>query len=375
MRIPFVDLQTQYEALEDEVMAAVQPLLSSARYIGGPPVEEFEKQFADYCGVEFAAGVANGTDALQIALRALGIGPGDEVITAANTFIATAAAVELVGARTVLVDIDRATFTLNPALLERAITPRTKAIIPVHLYGQPADMNPILEIARRRGVAVIEDAAQAHGAEYDGRRAGSLGDVACFSFYPGKNLGAYGDAGAVTTNDPRIAERVRLLLDHGRVNKYEHALIGLNSRLDSIQAAILSVKLRHLDDWNRQRRQVADWYGEALATSGLTTPTVAPDRSHVFHLYVVRCESQGQRSAIQSHLNSLGIATGIHYPLPLHLQPALAHLDYVAGTMPETERAADLILSLPMYPELTQAQVDRVADGIAAASGVLTPAD
>ena len=375
MQIPFVDLPAQYASIKDEIAEAVQPLLDSARYIGGPPVDAFEAEFARYCEVDYAVGVANGTDALQLALKAVGVEPGDEVITAANTFIATAAAIDLIGARPVLVDIDPTSYNIDPALIEQAISSRTKAIVPVHLYGQPADMDPIVEIAGRHGIPVVEDAAQAHGATYRGRRAGSLGDVACFSFYPGKNLGAYGDAGAITTSDPEFVERIRLLMDHGRTSKYEHAIVGHNSRLDSIQAAILSVKLRHLDAWNAKRQQAAGWYDQALAATSLESPKVEDSSSHVYHLYVVRCESAAHRAEIQEQLDAVGIATGIHYPLPLHLQPALSHLDYAPGTMPETERAANVILSLPMFPELTEEQVAAVVEGVGATSTQLVPAD
>lgn len=367
MRVPFVDLKAQYLSIKDEVDEAMRSVVESCRYVGGAPVDAFEESFARYCEADHAIGVANGTDALQLALRALGIGPGDEVITVANTFIATAAAIYSVGARPVLVDIDPETYTIDPAQIEAAITPRTKAVIPVHLYGQPADMDPILDICRRRGIAVIEDAAQAHGAEYAGRRTGSMGDVACFSFYPAKNLGAYGDGGAVTTNDPAIYERVMKLRDHGRISKYEHALVGFNSRLDTIQAAVLSVKLGHLDHWNAQRQQVASWYRDALAGTDIGTPAVRANSTHVYHLYIVTCASTEARDRLQADLTAAGVETGIHYPLPLHLQPAVADLGYKPGDMPITEDIAQRMLSLPMFPEMTLEQVHYVADVVRSA--------
>jgi dTDP-4-amino-4,6-dideoxygalactose transaminase len=359
VQIPFVDLQAQYARIKPEIDEAIQGILDSTRFIGGEPLTAFERDFATYCHAEYALGVANGTDALHLALRAAGIGQGDEVITAANTFIATAAAIDVTGATPIFVDIDLATHTIDPEQVERAITPRTKAIIPIHLYGQPADMDALMEIAERHGLIVIEDAAQAHGAEYNGRRAGSIGHMSCFSFYPGKNLGAYGDGGAITTNDPELVDRLDKLRDHGRTTKYEHAMVGWNSRLDALQAAILQVKLRHLDEWNEQRRQVAEWYGEALSGSDLIIPQVRAGSTHVYHLYVVMTED---REALQRNLEEAGIATGIHYPLPLHMQPAFAHLGYQQGDMPNAEYAASRILSLPMFPELTRDQAYAIAE-------------
>jgi dTDP-4-amino-4,6-dideoxygalactose transaminase len=301
--------------------------------------------------------VASGTAALHLALLACGVGPGDEVITTPFTFIATTEAISHCGARPVFVDIDAGYYTIAPAKIEAKITPRTKAIIPVHLYGQPADMTPIMEIARAYGLKVIEDAAQAHGAEYRGQRVGSIGDAACFSFYPGKNLGAYGDAGMVTTNDEEIAHQVRLLRDHGRKSKYEHLVEGYGERLDTLQAAILRVKLRHLEDWNEARRERARWYDEMLAGSGLGLPQERPGSRHVYHLYVVRTP---QRDGLAAHLKAQGIATGMHYPIPLHVQPAYSHLVSITGDSSMAECAAREVLSLPMFPELTLQEVEEI---------------
>lgn len=366
MQIPFVNLKAQYETLKDEVAEAIRGILDSAQFIGGEALASFERDFAAYCQVRHARGVANGTDALHLALRAFGIGHGDEVITTAHTFIATAAAIVATGARPVFVDIDPDTCTIDPRMIERALTDRTKAIVPVHLFGQPADMDPIKDIARRRGLYVIEDAAQAHGAEYQGVRTGALGDVACFSFYPGKNLGAYGDGGAITTNNAAIAERIERLRDHGRTNHYSHAEIGFNSRLDALQAAILQVKLRRLDEWNANRRRAAEWYAAELAQSGIRAPFVRKGSTHVYHLYVI---ATNERDAIRNKLNEAGVATGIHYPVPLHLQPALVHLGYRQGDLPYCEAMAAQSLSLPMFPELTCDQVRRIAAIVRAAAG------
>ncbi|MGY3549615.1 DegT/DnrJ/EryC1/StrS family aminotransferase [Bradyrhizobium sp. USDA 4469] len=358
MHIPFVDLKAQYETLKDEVAEAIRGVLNSAQFIGGEPLASFESDFAAYCQVRYARGVASGTDALHLALRALGIGHGDEVITTAHTFIATAAAIVSTGARPVFVDIDPGTSTIDPKMIERAVTERTRAIIAVHLFGQPADMGPIKDIARRRGLYVLEDAAQAHGAEYQGVRTGALGDVACFSFYPGKNLGAYGDGGAITTNNRAIAERIERLRDHGRTTHYTHAEVGFNSRLDALQAAVLQIKLRHLDEWNTSRRRAAEWYAAEFAQSEIKTPSVRTGSTHVFHLYVI---TTNDRDAMRNKLEEAGVATGIHYPLPLHLQPAFEHLGYRQGDLPCCEAMAARSLSLPMFPELTRDQVRRVA--------------
>lgn len=355
MHVPFVDLKAQYSSIQLEVALAIQEILDTCGFIGGEPVESFEREFATYSDARFAIGVANGTDALHLALRAMGVGGGDEVITAANTFIATAAAIRMAGATPVFVDIDPDTYTIDPALIEAAITPRTRAIVPVHLYGQPTDMGPIMEIAERRGLLVLEDAAQAHGAEYGGRRIGSIGHAAAFSFYPGKNLGAYGDGGAITTNDEALAARLAQLRDHGRTTKYEHAVVGYNSRLDAIQANILRVKLRYLDLWNEQRRAAATRYAEGLAGAGLATPCVRPGSTHVYHLYVVETPD---RAALQAQLAAAGVSSGIHYPVPLHLQPAFRELGYRPGDMPRSEAATARILSLPMFPELSAEQIE-----------------
>ena len=358
MHIPFVDLKAQYDAIKDEVAEAIQGILQSAQFVGGEAVASFERDFAAYCQVRYARSVASGTDALHLALRALGIGHRDEVITTAHTFIATAAAIVATGARPVFVDIDRDTYTIDPRMIERALTDRTRAIIPVHLFGQPADMGPIRDIARRRGLYVLEDAAQAHGAEYQGVRTGALGDVGCFSFYPAKNLGAYGDGGAVTTNNAAIAERIERLRDHGRTTHYNHAEIGFNSRLDALQAAVLQIKLRRLDEWNINRQRAAEWYAAELAQPGIKTPFVRKGSTHVYHLYVI---ATNERDEMRSKLNEAGVATGIHYPLPLHLQPALAHLGYRQGDLPHCEAMAGLALSLPMFPELAHDQVRHIA--------------
>lgn len=372
MSIPFVDLRSQYASIQDEVAGAIQGVLDSCTFIGGEPLAAFEQEFADFCNTDFAVGVASGTDALHLTLRALGIGAGDEVITVANTFIATGAAIEMAGARPVFVDIDPNFFTIEPALIEPAITPRTKAIIPVHLYGQTADMDPIMEIAQRYKLSVIEDAAQAHGAEYQGRRAGSIGHAGCFSFYPGKNLGAYGDGGAITTSDPKLVRRLLRLRDHGRSTKYEHAVVGYNSRLDALQAGILRVKLRHLEQWNRHRQQVVAWYQEGLRGAGLTLPDERPGAKHVYHLYVV---TTSERDKLQRRLAAVNIATGIHYPVPLHLQPAFRHLGYRIGDLPHAEAAARRILSLPMFPELTRHQIARITGSVRVPRYAEIPAD
>jgi len=361
MAVPFVDLKAQYAALKPEIDSAIQAVVARCDFILGQAVSEFEAEFARFCGVRHAIGVGNGTDALRLGLLAAGIGPGDEVITAANTFIATTEAISQTGAAFRLVDVDERTYNLNPALLEDAITPRTKAILPVHLYGQPADMDPILDVARRHNLVVVEDACQAHGARYKGRRAGSMGHLAAFSFYPAKNLGAYGDAGAVVTDDEALAHRLDLLRNHGQKSKYEHVMEGYCSRLDTLQAAVLRVKLRHLDAWNARRRQVAAWYNERLADLPVVRPHVMPGAEHVYHLYVIRTE---RRDALREFLAARGIGTGMHYPIPLPLTEAYAGLGFRRGQFPVTERLAGEILSLPMFAEMTEAQVDEAAGAI-----------
>lgn len=362
-QVPFVDLAAQYSAIAEEINRASMSVMRKADFILGRDVALFEEEFADFCEARHAVGVDSGTSALELALRACGIGPGDEVITAANTFIATAFAISYCGATPVLVDIDPHAYTLDPAQLERAISPRTKAVIPVHLYGHPADMEAIGEIAARRGLVVIEDACQAHGARYKGKRVGSLGHAAAFSFYPAKNLGAYGDGGIVVTNDKQIAESIRMLRDYGQREKYHHILQGYNRRLDTLQAAVLRVKLRHLEAWNNLRRQHAALYTQLLTKSDLVLPREARYANSVWHLYVIRTQ---ERDARKAALAEQGIAAGIHYPIPIHLQPAYRALGYEEGSFPITERYARQILSLPMYPELTPRLVEQVSKAITA---------
>jgi dTDP-4-amino-4,6-dideoxygalactose transaminase len=356
-QIPLVDLKAQYSTIRSEIDAAIQQILDTTGFIMGPAVRAFEAEFADFCGVAHCVGVSSGTAALTLALRALGIGPGHEVITVAHTFIATAEAICAVGARPVFVEIDPATYTLDPAALKPAITSATRALLPVHIYGQPADMTEINEIATAHGLAVIEDAAQAHGATWQGRKAGTLATLACFSFYPGKNLGAYGDAGAVTTDDPALAERIRLLRNHGRRSKYLHEEVGYGERLDTIQAAILRAKLPHLAEWTATRRRLAARYTKLLAGCQVVLPTVAADADPAWHLYVIRTP---HREGLLAHLKAHGVEAGVHYPVPLHRQPAFAALGHASRALPVTEEVAATCLSLPLYPELTDAQQDRI---------------
>jgi dTDP-4-amino-4,6-dideoxygalactose transaminase len=365
--VPMVDLRAQYERIRPEVDAAMARVLESTQFIKGEECTLFEREFAAYCGAPHACGVANGTDALVLALRAYGVGPGDEVVTVANTFIATGEAILLNGARPVFVDVDD-TFTMDAAKLERALTPRTKVILPVHLYGQPADMQPILELAARHGLPVLEDAAQAHGAEVGGRRAGSLGHAACFSFYPGKNLGAYGDAGMVTSGDADYIARLRQIANHGGgSNKYDNVVVGTNSRLDTLQAAVLRVKLRHLDAWNRERRERVEAYAKALAgVPGLTLPRERSEARSAWHLYTVRTP---ERDGLQAHLKAQGIATAVHYPRPIHLQPAMAPAGGRVGDLPVSEALSREVLSLPLYPELPLPTVERIAGEVRAFCG------
>jgi dTDP-4-amino-4,6-dideoxygalactose transaminase len=356
MTIEFVDLKRQFQPLREEIMSRIEQVLAGMNLFLGENVYRLEEEFAAYCGVPHAIGVASGTDALHLALRAVGVGRDDEVVTVANTFFATVEAIALCGARPVFVDIDAASYTMDPSLVEAAITPRTKAIVPVHLYGQPADMDPIVEISRKHGLAVVEDACQAHGAEYKGAKAGSLGDVAAFSFYYSKNLGAYGEGGMVVTKDREIATRVQMLRNHGGRERYRHELMGANARLDEIQAAALRVKLPYLDSWNAARRTWAEEYSRRLAgLEDVVTPVQQPYTKHVFHLYVIRTPD---RDGLQGWLKRHGVSTGIHYPVPVHLQEACADLGYSLGCLPKTEAAAQEILSLPMFAELT---VDEVA--------------
>lgn len=359
--IPLVDLHAQYRAIRPQVEAALQRVLERATFILGPEVDRFEQAFARYVGATGAVGVASGTAALHLALVACGIGPGDEVITTAFTFVATAETISHTGARPVFVDIDPRTYNIDPARVEAAVTPRTRAIVAVHLYGQPAAMDALGDIARRHGLWLIEDAAQAHGAAYRGQRCGSLGHLACFSFYPAKNLGAYGDAGAVTGNDAALLATVRQLRDHGRTSKYRHEELGYGARLDAVQAAVLGVKLAYLDEWNAARRRQAQRYTELLAESGVVPPWEAPEGQHVYHLYVVRTP---RRDALLAHLRAQGIEAGVHYPLPLHRQPVYLKRGYGEVVLPEAERAAAEVLSLPLYPELTPAQVGYVVERV-----------
>ena len=355
--IPFVDLKAQYRSIKAEIDAAVAGVLESCQFSLGSEVAAFEQEFAAYCGAQHAVAVNSGTSALHAALLAAGVGPGDEVITVPFTFVATTAAIGYAGARATYVDIDPRAYTMDPRALEEAVTPRTKAILPVHLYGQPADMDPILAIARRHRLVVIEDACQAHGAAYKGKPVGGLGDIGCFSFYPGKNLGAYGEGGIAVTNNPDYARTMRMLRDWGQEKKYHHVLKGFNYRMEGFQGAILRVKLRHLEAWTEARRAHAARYDELLAGSAVETPVAMPYARHVYHIYAVR---SSRRDALQQALNAQGIQTGIHYPIPVHLQPAYADAAFQRGDFPHAERAATEVLSLPMFAELTDAQIEEV---------------
>jgi dTDP-4-amino-4,6-dideoxygalactose transaminase len=366
-KVPFLDLKAHHAPLMPEFLAVIREVIEACAFAGGPYVAKFEEDFAAFCQTRHAAGVGNGTDALWLALLALGVGPGDEVITVPSTFIATAEAITYCGARPVFVDIEAQTYTMDPALLEAAITPRTKAIIPVHLFGQMADMDPILAIAARHGIPVIEDACQAHGATYHGRAAGSLGVAGCFSFYPGKNLGAFGEAGATTTNDPDLHGKICVLRDHGQVRKYHHAMVGWNGRMDGIQAAVLRVKLPHLARATELRRQHAAQYHRELAgVPGIICPGEAPGRSHVYHVYAARVANRDEFIAA---LTDAGVGTGIHYPVPVHLQECYASLGYQPGSFPVAEQCAREFVSLPMFPELTPEQVSYVAAVAKTAAG------
>ena len=363
MNIPFVDLKKQYKSIKGEIDKAISEVIEKTAFVGGPFRKSFEENFAAFCGVKNCVGVGNGTDALCISLRAMDIGPGDEVITAANSFIATSEAISMAGAKVVFVDIDPGTYNIDINKIEEKITERTKAIIPVHLFGQPADMDSILDIANRHSLKVLEDAAQAHGAMYKERKIGSIGDTACFSFYPGKNLGAYGDGGAIVTNDDELAERAQMIANHGRLDKYDHKFEGVNSRLDGIQAAILEVKLKHLPEWTEQRRQNAYLYKRYLKGSGVVTPVEIPEAKAVYHLYVVRV-NDGKREKLQDYLKSFGIATGIHYPIALPNLTAYEYLKHKEADFAEASKASREILSLPMFPELEEEQIAFVAEKI-----------
>jgi dTDP-4-amino-4,6-dideoxygalactose transaminase len=363
MIVPFLDLKAQYLSIKGEIDGAIQSVIDNTSFIMGKDVSEFEKEFAKFCGVKYAIGVASGSAALDLVLVACGIQQGDEVITVPNTFIATAEAISHVGAKPVFVDIENVSYNMDPELLEAVITPKTKAIIPVHLFGHPADMDPINAIAREYNLIVIEDAAQAHGAMYKGNIVGTLGNAACFSFYPAKNLGAYGDAGMVVTNDEAMARRVRLLRDHGRSEKYSHEIEGYGARLDTIQAAILRVKLRYLEQWTNKRRMNAQLYNSCLKTNGvgIEIPRETCHAKHVYHLYVIKTD---ERDALCTSLKGGGIATGLHYPIPLHLQPAYKYLGYKEGDFPVTEELARKCLSLPIFPELREEDIVYVTSSI-----------
>jgi dTDP-4-amino-4,6-dideoxygalactose transaminase len=359
-RIPFLDLVAQHRALEEELVASFRAALRTAQFVGGPEVEAFEREFAAYCDSPHCSGVNSGTDALRFAYLALGVRPGDEIVTVAHTFIATAETITQAGGRVRFVDIDERTMTIAPDAAAAALGPRTAGIVPVHLYGQPADLDAILALASRHGVWVVEDAAQAHGARYKGKRVGSLGSLGCFSFYPGKNLGSLGEGGAVTGADASLMGAVRRLREHGQSSKYVHQTEGFNGRLHAIQAAFLRIKLRRLDEWNTQRRRAAGWYRKALGgLSDLILPDAAAYAEHVYHLYVVRTPA---RDRLHEYLTKRGIGAGLHYPQPLHLQEAYASLGLKKGALPVTERVAAQCLSLPIFPDITQAQVARVAE-------------
>ncbi len=362
-RGPLVDLRAQYAHLAEDLRSAVLRVLDSLDYVQGAEVAAFEEEFGAACDTRYAVATSTGTSALHLALLALGVGPGDEVITVSHTFIATAEAISACGATAVFIDIDPRTYLMDPSLLEAAITHRTKVILPVHLYGQTADMDAILAIANRHGLPVLEDACQAHRATYKGRRAGSLGVAGCFSFYPSKNLGTVGEGGAVVTNDLGMAERMRMLRDHGQSRRYYHDVVGFNYRMASIQAAALRVKLPYLDGWNAARRDRARHYGRALAGLPVTTPDASNDGEPIYHLYVIRAAN---RDGLRDHLTAQGIGSGIHYPVPIHLQQAYAGTGWSMGALPVTELVAGRILSLPMYAELTNNQIELVGESIAA---------
>lgn len=359
--IPLVDLKAQYATIKTEIDQAIEEILVNTSFVGGPRLEQFERNFAAYCEAGECVGVANGTDALALIFRALSIGPGDEIITTTHTFAATVGAIMMCGATPVLVDIEPQTMLLCPDAVERAITPKTRAIVPVHLYGQPCDMDRLGELARAHSLPLIEDAAQAHGARWQGRRVGSLGTAAAFSFYPGKNLGAYGDGGAVVSDDSELMKRIRQLANHGRRTKYEHDVPGVNSRLDALQAAVLDIKLAHLDSWSQARRQHAAYYAKQLSGLEMTLPRVSPGAESVWHLFVVRTP---RRDELARYLERAGVATGMHYPVPNHLQTAFANLGYQRGDLPHSEGAAESLLSLPLYPELTNSQRELIVSRI-----------
>jgi len=362
MNVPFLDLKAQYRTIKDEIHAAIGEVMENTAFAGGPFVARFEKDFAAFCGCKHAVGVGNGTDALWLSLIALGIGPGDEVVTVPNTFIATAEAITWCGAKPVFADIDERTNNMSPARLKTALTRKTKAIIPVHLFGQTADMDPILDFAKEKGLPVVEDAAQAHGAEYKGRKAGTMGATGCFSFYPGKNLGAYGEAGAVVTNDDALAEKMRMFRDHGQAKKYYHGMVGWNARMDGIQGAVLGVKLKYLAGWNDARRRHAKAYTEQLSPlTEVLKPREEAYAKHVYHIYAIRVK---ERDRLMAALAGKGIGCNIHYPVPIHLQEAYRSLNLGPGSFPVAEKCASEYLSLPMFAELTPEQITYVADQV-----------
>jgi len=363
MKVPYLDLKAQYESIRGEIGDAIQQVLDRTAFAGGPFVAQFEKEFAAFCGTRFSTGVGSGTDALWMALLGLGIGPGDEVITVPDTFIATAEAISWCGAKPVFVDVDPVTYNMDPSKLEAAVTGKTKAIIPVHLFGQMADMDPVMEIARKRKLYVVEDASQAHGAEYKGKKAGSIGDAGCFSFYPGKNLGAYGEAGAVVTSNEELDGKIRMLRDHGQAKKYHHTLIGWNARMDGIQGAVLSVKLRHLPAWNERRRRNAGIYDELLkGVPGVAAPKEAGYAKHVYHIYAIRV---ADRDRLIASLAEKDIHCGIHYPIPVHLLAAYKSLNLGVGSFPVAEKSAAEFVSLPMFPELSREQIEFAGEKLA----------
>lgn len=361
MKVPLVDLKAQYKPLKEEILEGIAHSLEGMWLFLGENVQAFETEFSEFCGSKYGIGVSEGTTALHVILRAMEIGPGDEVITVSHTFVATAEAIVLAGATPVFVDIDPETCLMDVSQIEDKITPRTKAILPVHLYGQIVDMDPLLEIAERHGLRVIEDACQAHGAYYKDRRAGTLGDAGAFSFYFSKNLGAYGEGGFITTKDDEIARRIRMIRDHGSERKYYHDLMGLNARLDELQAVVLRAKLPHLEEWTRMRREHAAQYNELLENAPIKTPVERPERSHVYHLYVIRTP---HRDEMLGYLKENGVGAGIHYPVPIHLQKSMAYLGYTEGSLPVTEQVTSEIISLPMYAEMTSEQIQYVADKV-----------
>jgi dTDP-4-amino-4,6-dideoxygalactose transaminase len=362
IKVPFLDLKSHHRPMMNEINLAIQEVIESSAFAGGQFVTSFEQDFAAYCDAPYAIGVGSGTDALWLSLLACGVGPGDEVITVPSTFMATAEAITHCGARPVFVDVDERTYTMKPEALNDVLTADTKAIIPVHLFGQPADMDPILEFGRKYGLYVIEDACQAHGATYKGKRVGTFGDTACFSFYPGKNLGAFGEAGAIVTGNAELSERIKILRDHGQVRKYFHSLVGWNCRMDGIQAAVLQIKLRQLEEANQRRRDHAAQYDAGLREfEGIIAPTQASYARHVYHIYAIRVSNRDETIKC---LADQGIATGIHYPVPVHLQEAYQPLGYTPGAFPIAERCAAEFVSLPMYPELTHSQVEQVIEGV-----------